>query len=189
MEKKYTCVKIEINMSIDKVKNILSEFLELMNKNVILSMDYRQFLMSAFGLHMITENIRESNLIPGVIYHISKNEIEKCISKLLPVFSDLQKTIMILTIWYYESENQCSQPLKEERSVVYDSVSNPAHYTSGRKFELRKVIEDWDLNFYLGNALKYISRAGRKSSAIEDLKKAKQYIDFEIERIEGAQND
>ena len=69
----------------------------------------------------------------------------------------------------------------------YNTVKNPAHYCEDRQYEPRKVIMDWGLNFYLGNAVKYISRAGRKGGlmvAIEDLKKAKQYLDFEIERLE-----
>lgn len=66
----------------------------------------------------------------------------------------------------------------------YDEISNPAHYTDGRKYEPRKVIEDWDLNFNLGNVVKYVSRAGRKDgcNVLQDLKKARQYLDFEIER-------
>lgn len=64
-----------------------------------------------------------------------------------------------------------------------DPVKHPSHYCEGRKYEPRLVIEDWGLNFYLGNALKYISRAGRKENHIQDLEKAKQYIDFEIERL------
>ena len=64
-----------------------------------------------------------------------------------------------------------------------DIISNPDHYIKGRKYEPRKVIEDWELDFYLGNALKYIARAGRKDNAIEDLEKAKQYLDFEIEKL------
>lgn len=70
-----------------------------------------------------------------------------------------------------------------DATVNFDVVSHPAHYTEGRIYEPRKVIEDWDLNFYLGSALKYISRAGRKDDIIQDLQKAKQYIDFEIERL------
>ena len=68
-----------------------------------------------------------------------------------------------------------------------DVISNPDHYTKGRKYEPRKVIEDWDLDFYLGNALKYIARAGRKDNAVEDLEKAKQYLDFEIEKLNNTQ--
>lgn len=65
-----------------------------------------------------------------------------------------------------------------------DIISHPSHYTEGRKYEPRKVIHDWDLNFNLGNAVKYIARAGRKGDKVEDLKKAIQYIKFEIEELE-----
>lgn len=67
---------------------------------------------------------------------------------------------------------------------IFDNISNPAHYTNGRRYEPRKVIMDWDLNFYLGNVVKYISRAGRKGDALNDLMKAKQYLEWEIERLE-----
>jgi hypothetical protein len=51
-------------------------------------------------------------------------------------------------------------------------------------YEAIKVIEAWGLNFSLGCAVKYIARAGKKNPAtsIEDLIKARQYIDFEIDR-------
>lgn len=68
---------------------------------------------------------------------------------------------------------------KEETS--FDAVS---HHTVGRKYEPRKVIADWGLNFNLGNAVKYISRVGRKGDRIEDLRKAIQYIEFEIEELD-----
>jgi hypothetical protein len=42
------------------------------------------------------------------------------------------------------------------------------------------------MNFCLGNAMKYIWRAGQKGSALEDLRKARWYLDREIRRIEGA---
>ena len=66
----------------------------------------------------------------------------------------------------------------------FDAVSHPSHYTEGRKYEPRKVIADWGLNFNLGNAVKYVSRAGRKGDKIEDLRKAIQYIEFEIEELD-----
>ncbi len=67
-----------------------------------------------------------------------------------------------------------------------DIIGHPNHYCEGRKFEPKDVIRDWDLNFNLGNAVKYISRNGRKdgNSALQDLKKARQYLDFEIEYLE-----
>ena len=68
-----------------------------------------------------------------------------------------------------------------------DAINHPSHYADGRKYEPINVINDWELNFDLGNVVKYISRAGRKAdnSIIQDLKKARFYLDAEIERLEG----
>lgn len=63
-------------------------------------------------------------------------------------------------------------------------VKSPKHYTEGRKFEPKDVIRDWGLNFNLGSAVKYLARAGRKDDIVQDLSKAKEYIDFEIEAIQ-----
>ena len=67
----------------------------------------------------------------------------------------------------------------------YDVVNNPRHYTEGRKYQPIDVITDWDLNFSLGNAIKYISRAGRKDDILQDLEKAKFYLDYEINRLKN----
>ena len=64
-------------------------------------------------------------------------------------------------------------------------IKKPAHYTEGRIFEPKDVIRDWGLNFNLGNAVKYIARAGRKDDIVQDLKKAQEYIQFEIDAIEA----
>lgn len=59
---------------------------------------------------------------------------------------------------------------------------NPAHYHGDRKYEPIDVIEDWDLNYRLGCALKYISRNGRKpgEDPCEGLRKAIWYLEREI---------
>lgn len=66
------------------------------------------------------------------------------------------------------------------------NVEHPAHYNMG-KIEVIAAIEDWGFGegFNRGNAIKYIARAGRKDPAkeIEDLEKARFYIDAEIERL------
>lgn len=68
-----------------------------------------------------------------------------------------------------------------------NSVSHPSHYNTG-SIEVIKAIEAWGFGegFNKGNAIKYIVRAGKKDPLreVEDLKKARQYIDFEIERLE-----
>lgn len=64
-----------------------------------------------------------------------------------------------------------------------ESVDHPAHYNSG-SIEVIDAIEDWELGFSLGNAVKYIARAGKKSpeTYIQDLEKALWYINRELQR-------
>ena len=68
-----------------------------------------------------------------------------------------------------------------------DTINRPAHYTDG-KIETIEFIEDKKLGFCLGNAIKYISRAGKKdpTKEIEDLKKAEWYIKRRIKELEEA---
>lgn len=69
---------------------------------------------------------------------------------------------------------------------ISDPVNNPAHYTDG-KIEVIEFIEDKKLDFCLGNAVKYVSRSGKKDPAkeIEDLKKAIWYINRKIQQLEN----
>ena len=60
-----------------------------------------------------------------------------------------------------------------------EAVNHPEHYNRG-KFEVIDVIKDWDLNFPLGNTVKYIARAPHKEKPEEDLRKASWYLDYEI---------
>ncbi len=64
------------------------------------------------------------------------------------------------------------------------NVNHPSHYASG-KIEVIEAIEDWELGFHLGNAIKYVARAGKKdpSKYVEDLEKAVWYIKREIELL------
>lgn len=83
----------------------------------------------------------------------------------------------------------CGEIIPEGREVYpsceNDPVNRPAHYTDG-KIEVIDFIEDKKLGFCLGNAIKYISRAGKKdpSKEIEDLNKAKWYIERRIKELE-----
>ncbi len=62
-----------------------------------------------------------------------------------------------------------------------DNVNHPAHY-KGNGLESIQVIEAFDLGFHLGNAIKYILRAGKKGDCVEDLKKAVWYLQREIDK-------
>jgi hypothetical protein len=68
----------------------------------------------------------------------------------------------------------------------YSSVDHPSHYGGDTTYEAIKVIEAWGLNFNLGNVVKYICRVDAKGG-IEDLEKARFYIDREIQLRKASQ--
>ncbi len=84
-----------------------------------------------------------------------------------------------------------SVPKIEVNKPAVDNVNHPDHYTTGG-VETIDLIEAKELNFNLGNVVKYVTRCGRKKSkkmsadakALEDLRKARWYLDREIKRRE-----
>ena len=66
-------------------------------------------------------------------------------------------------------------------SIKKEQVNHPIHYQQG--IEPIEVIESWGLNFSLGNVIKYTLRAPYKGKEIEDLEKAKWYLEREIIRL------
>jgi hypothetical protein len=71
-----------------------------------------------------------------------------------------------------------------------ENVNHPSHYKGkDNPYEAIKVIDAWGLGFSLGNAVKYIARAGHKIDRIEDLKKAVWYLQHEIDKNDFFSND
>lgn len=71
-----------------------------------------------------------------------------------------------------------------------ETVNHPRHYSSlpatcecGKPIECIQVVRHCD--FDIGNAIKYLWRAGHKGDALEDLKKAAWYINDKIEQLEA----
>ena len=57
------------------------------------------------------------------------------------------------------------------------------HYTFGRAYDPIAAIDAWGLDFHLGNALKYVARAGRKDDTTQDLRKALFYLEHVASRL------
>lgn len=80
------------------------------------------------------------------------------------------------------------EALRNKMQNQKDKVNHPEHYGGkDNPYEAIKVIEAWDLGFNLGNVVKYVSRAGKKESSkeLEDLEKAKWYLDRHISKIKS----
>ena len=66
-----------------------------------------------------------------------------------------------------------------------EMVNHPNHYGGeNNQYEAIKVLEAGDLDFHLGNTVKYISRAGKKDKELQDLKKALWYLERKIKNLE-----
>lgn len=81
-----------------------------------------------------------------------------------------------------ELEDELDTVFAEPLELPKELVNHPVHYNRG-KYEVIDVIEDWHLGFNLGNAVKYIGRCGHKDDPVQELEKAKWYIQREIDRI------
>lgn len=88
------------------------------------------------------------------------------------------------------------EPCEVKFEIRHDPVNHPSHYTDG-KIEVIDFINDKKMNFNRGNVIKYVSRAGKKASKalddkkkeIQDLEKAKFYLEDEIKRLKQEVED
>ena len=66
--------------------------------------------------------------------------------------------------------------------------SNAIHYDNGKDYDVIDIIQDFNLGFNKGNVIKYLCRAGKKDDELQDLYKAKDYIEREIAFVRELRN-
>jgi hypothetical protein len=95
---------------------------------------------------------------------------------------NLNKLTFVKDCWYCKT----CESIEKLRQKCGELSQQPQPYYHSGTYEAINVIEAWGLNFCLGNVIKYVARAGRKTdNPIEDLEKAKWYIEREIEKLKG----
>jgi hypothetical protein len=106
--------------------------------------------------------------------------------------SDLDKALKLIGLTRTDDavDTESCECESVETYTDSDPVNHPSHYTDG-KIEVIDYIEDKKLGFCLGNAIKYISRAGKKDpdKTVQDLRKAIWYIERRIMEIEEGLGD
>ena len=75
-----------------------------------------------------------------------------------------------------------TEDLKALATREANLVDHPSHYNTG-KYEVIDVIEDWELDFHCGNAIKYIARHNHKGKQKEDIEKAIWYLQRHLETL------
>ena len=67
--------------------------------------------------------------------------------------------------------------------------STQLHYENGKGYDIIDVCKDYALNFNRGNIIKYVARAGKKKDELQDLRKALDYLQREIDYLEQKQKE
>lgn len=110
-----------------------------------------------------------------IVYYARKTMRKKAVKKTKPV----QLTLPMFNVIKKQLHQKIRLQGTVDRNPEVDMVNSPPHYTAGG-VETIDFIEAKKLNYNLGNAVKYITRADLKGNRVEDLKKAKWYIEREI---------
>jgi hypothetical protein len=110
-----------------------------------------------------------------IVYYARKSMRKKAVKKTKPV----QLTLPMFNVIKKQLHQKIRLQGTVDRNPEVDMVNSPPHYTAGG-VETIDFIEAKKLNYNLGNAVKYITRADLKGNRVEDLKKAKWYIEREI---------
>lgn len=115
---------------------------------------------------------------PECLPKYSKVPKKKKVDAILANMADKRKEVDVTLA------NMIANTLEEPevKVVEEDVINHPSHYTRG-KIEVIDFIEDQQLPYHLGNVIKYIARAGYKGDKLEDLKKARWYLDRYINEV------
>ncbi len=100
----------------------------------------------------------------------------------LPKYSKVPKKKEVDATLANMIANTLGEPEVKVVELKEDVINHPSHYTRG-KIDVIDFIEDQQLPYHLGNVIKYIARAGYKGDKLEDLKKARWYLDRYINGV------
>ena len=123
------------------------------------------------------------NTTAGYVYTVTHNMKKKTAKKQTITKEVIAKRMELAKA---EGEKKMEEAKRIWQKPKTDNVNHPAHYKVGG-VETIDFIEAKSLNYNLGNVVKYITRAGHKNDLVEDLKKARWYLNREISKLDGAE--
>lgn len=167
--------------------------------------DYTEFQVCSEYFDLVEEKVEEEietfenpfkvgDIVTGIENNGCGITTNESVCKVIEIISPHRMTVEVLehlnkhkryTIGnVYDVDSNMFMSIRDSSDVENkELVHHPDHYNTG-KIEVIDVIEDWKLNFNLGNAIKYIGRCEHKGSKVEDLKKTMWYIQRELDVLE-----
>ena len=110
-----------------------------------------------------------------------KDNQSKKVNEVAPVISKTETTMKEIIV-KNDDIKDISVTTDIKPKTISNMIDHPSHYNRG-KIEVIDFIENQGLSFHLGNVIKYITRAGSKGDKLEDLKKARWYLDRYINEV------
>ena len=169
-------ITIEISFCVDK------DFKTLINNDyydgyVAISIDDKRVIFWDNIDYFIDNSLRYIQL--GCTNELINNDILDTETIIEDIKNEIDRIVELFRIKPELASKSSNVPSK-----VSSTLSRPAHYGGeDNPFEAIKIIHHYNLNFNLGNIIKYTLRCGKKDEAIKELEKIKQYADFEIQRL------
>lgn len=169
-------ITIEISFCVDK------DFKTLINNDyydgyVAISIDDKRVIFWDNIDYFIDNSLRYIQL--GCTNELINNDILDTETIIEDIKNEIDRIVELFRI-----KPELASKSSNVSSKVSSTLSRPAHYGGeDNPFEAIKIIHHYNLNFNLGNIIKYTLRCGKKDEAIKELEKIKQYADFEIQRL------
>jgi len=132
----------------------------------------------------VKEIAKRLNVTPNLVHQVKwkTKKNSEFVDKVFAKWKETRKPSNIVEASRMSSADLAqvlAKPKLRLASAESDPVNHPPHYKTGG-IETIDFIEAKDLNYRLGNVIKYVARAEKKGNPIEDLKKARWYLDREI---------
>jgi len=186
LKKKY----IEYNIQIELFKGDSLDMIPRVLSNYPFDFDFVEIDGSHFKDYVLGDILNTYQRINenGIIYIDDFNSSQDPTPDVDETVNDFNwsgfKTYYIDGVFWAQKQSLNKNNMLDKK----EHVDHPQHYGGeNNPYEAIKVIDAWDLNFALGNTVKYISRAGKKDpkKELEDLKKAMWYLQHHISKLDG----
>ena len=170
-------ITIEISFYVDKDFKTFHTNNDEYDGYITISINDKQVIEWDNINYFIDNSLRYIQL--GCANELIKNDILDTDTIIEDIKNELDRIIEL-----FDKKPELTSISSNVSSNVSSTLSRPAHYGGeDNPFEAIKIIHHYNLNFNLGNIIKYTLRCGKKDEAIKELEKIKQYADFEIQRL------
>lgn len=180
-----SCIDLEGNILVEISFYVDKDFKTLIKNNdyhvgyVAISIDDKQVIFWDGIDYFINSSLKDLQNDRDCIAELRSKNILNKYTIIESIKNEIDRVVEL-----FDKKPELASKSSNVSSNVSSTLSRPAHYGGeDNPFEAIKIIHHYNLNFNLGNIIKYTLRCGKKDEAIKELEKIKQYADFEIQRL------